>query len=201
MGDPDNKEPLDESLWHRLTRRFWQVVDRAGHVGAKRRALRRAALRGPPRRVLVVCYGNICRSPYVAAALRGRLAASTGLEVSVDSAGLFGPGRAAHSIAVAVGRMRGVELGGHASRLVTTKDATVHDLALVMTRAQRIALIQEHGFQAAQVELLADFGAAEAPTREIPDPYGKPAEVFEAVFDQIDRAVDTLVAIWAGKDR
>lgn len=158
-------------------------------------------MRGVPRRILVVCYGNICRSPYAAEALRQRLEAGAGSSVQVDSAGLFGPGRAAHPDAVAVGRARGLQLDGHESRLVRAQDAGTCDLALVMTRAQRHTLVEEYGFRAEQVELMADFDRGATPTREIQDPYGKPVRVFEAVFDQIDRAVEGLVAVWGGRDR
>lgn len=173
------------------------MLDLATYRGARRRAAARAVARGAPARILVVCHGNICRSPYAAAALSRQFAALDLAEVVVESAGFIGPGRPAHDVAIMIGATRGLDLRSHQSRLVCSADATSFDLALVMTHQQRQSLIVRHGFDPHQVELLGDFDGAGGARREIPDPYGRPLQEFEQVFDQLDRATASLVALWA----
>jgi protein-tyrosine phosphatase len=104
---------------------------------ATRRALRaaksqsQAALaRGGIRRVLVLCHGNIYRSPFVA----GMLEASCP-ELEVRSAGFHHrPGRASPDSHIKMSAALGVSLGSHRSALVTAEDAAWADLIVLMDR-------------------------------------------------------------------
>ena len=64
--------------------------DRLLHPLRRRAARADLTRRVAPSSMLVICHGNICRSPFAAAVLRARLA---GTGVCVESAGFFGPGR------------------------------------------------------------------------------------------------------------
>src|SRR5438093_6290426 len=75
-----------------LLRRLRQMPDRLLHPRRRRAALESLIARQPPARVLVVCNGNIFRSPFAAAVLR-RVAGPRG--VQVESARFLGPGRPA----------------------------------------------------------------------------------------------------------
>lgn len=183
----------------RLVEKMLSGVDRVTHTWSRARAAARARRRERPRRVVFICYGNICRSPYAAARLRHMLAASGVTGVEVDSAGFIGPDRPADPQAAAIARERGLELGAHRSKLVGAADVRRVDLCLVMTRAQRDQLREEYGVPAGRVELLGDFDVADPPHREIPDPYGKPNEEFRRVFGQIERSVAGLSVIWPSR--
>lgn len=84
-------------------------------------------------KILVLCTGNICRSPMAAALLR-QAVAERGLDVEVDSAGLVTQGRAASESAVEVLAGRGIDLGGHVSRIMERGDVAGADLVLAMAR-------------------------------------------------------------------
>jgi len=181
----------------RLVETVLSGVDQVTHTWSRARAAARVRRREPPHRVVFICYGNICRSPYAAAWLRHLLAAAGGAGVEVDSAGFIGPGRPADPQAAATARERAIDLSGHQSKLVKVTDVDRADLCLVMTRGQRDQLLEEYGVPGDRVELLGDFDTDDPPRREIPDPYGKSAEEFRRVFSQIERSVAGLSAIWA----
>jgi len=74
-------------------------------------------------RVLLVCDGNICRSPMAAAYLRSRAAHAGLAHVVIDSAGLLGiEGAPAAAHAIAVGRAEGFDLTRHRSRGITAAE-------------------------------------------------------------------------------
>lgn len=186
-----------EAIVPRIQARLRRVVDRLAHVGQRRRARERMQGRSRPDRLLVLCYGNICRSPYAAAVLRSALDHLGQGDTEVASAGLIGPDRPANAQASRVALQRGHDLSGHRSRLLAAADPLQVSLFLVMTHDQRDTLLKQFGIRRERVELLADFDAEDPPTREIEDPYGRSDDEFRRVFDQIDRSVRGLVSIWA----
>ena len=77
-----------------LLSRISRVPDRLLHNGRRRAALAALAAAGrAPASVLVICNGNIFRSPFAAAVLRRALELRGLGRVRVDSAGFAGPGR------------------------------------------------------------------------------------------------------------
>ncbi|MEO1239463.1 MAG: low molecular weight protein-tyrosine-phosphatase, partial [Pseudomonadota bacterium] len=84
-------------------------------------------------RVLVVCLGNICRSPTAEAVLREK-ATRRDLDISVDSAGTgaWHIGNPPHSEAIAEGRRNGYDLKHLRARQFQPSDFTRFDLILGM---------------------------------------------------------------------
>lgn len=185
-----------DDLFGRLSRRLSRVLEPVTRHQVRRRARRRWAAAERPRRVLVVCSGNICRSPYAAAALERELASRGVHGVDIASAGFFGPERPAHDLAIAIGIQRGLDLRFHRSKVVSRTDAQGFDLAFVMTQEHRSDLITRYGFGPAQVELIGDFDTERTTRRDIPDPYGRPRDEFERVFRQVDRAMTEIAEAW-----
>src|SRR6266704_3753354 len=134
-------------LLHRLRRR---------HV---REALRR---RPPPAAVLVVCHGNICRSPFAAALLAADLAARG---ARVESAGFIGPNRRCPPAAVTVAARRGVDLSAHRSNLLTADLAHAADLIVVMDPAQGRAIQDRFGRLHRDILVLRYWDPASGATR------------------------------------
>ncbi len=170
--------------------------ERLLHPRRRREAVARRRVAGLPSRVLVLCYGNICRSPYAEARLR-QLVEERGLgRITVESGGFFGPGRPANDMARRLSAERGLDLGAHRSRRVDAPLGSLASLVLVMTRQQADAAARDAGVLASRIELLGDFDPLPVESRDIPDPYGHPLEVFERVFDRIDRCLVALVETW-----
>jgi len=144
----------------------------------------------------VVCYGNICRSPYAAARLIRELR-EHGPEISVEQGGFFGPNREAHATALAVAHDRGVDLTGHRSRLVTAEEAQQAGLVIVMEKGQARKMEREFGVSASRILVLGDLDPGSIQTRTISDPYGERPEVFMETYDRIDRCIHALVATLA----
>lgn len=130
-----------------------------------------------PYRVLMVCMGNICRSPTAEGVLRHKLKAA-GLDglVEVDSAGTHADWHKGHPPdprSVAHARKRGYDLTALRARMVTSADFERHDLILVMDD-DNWAVVQERCLPEHRAKLgrLGDHGREKA--AEIPDPYYGP---------------------------
>lgn len=147
-------------------------------------------------RVLMVCMGNICRSPLAQGVLESRLR-EEGLagHVQVDSAGTGSwhagepPDHRGRKTATA----RGFDISAQRSREITTEDFERFDLILCMDERNRGDLLKRcpAGGQS-RVGMLLDY-APELTEREVPDPMYNQLADFERVTDMIDLAVEGLL--------
>jgi protein-tyrosine phosphatase len=175
----------------RWLRALRHLPDRGLHPFRRRAALGRLRRGGTPRSILVLCYGNICRSPYAAERLRSLLGPSDG-GVRVASVGLYESGRPPPKEALAVASERGIEMGGHRSRLIS--DAVLHDSDLVIAvTAAHARLLRRRFRRRSGILLLGDLDPWPIDTRAIRDPVDQPAHVFRDVYARIDRCVEELV--------
>lgn len=150
----------------------------------------------PTTRVLMVCMGNICRSPTAEAVLRAQ-AALRGLarRVEVDSAGTHGwhAGEPPDPRAQAHGARRGYDLAPLRARRVQAADFERFDLILAMDRGNLAQLLELRPPGAgARVELLMRFARRHA-VDEVPDPYYGAADGFERVLDLVEDACEGLL--------
>ena len=147
-------------------------------------------------RLLVVCLGNICRSPTAEGLIRHRLeAASLADRVTVDSAGTgdwhVGQPPDRRSIACATGH--GIDLSGLRARQIGPSDFHGFDWLLCADSAnlRDVRKLAPSGASAQSALLLEWAGLDE---REVPDPYTGDAHQFERVWALLERAADGVVA-------
>jgi protein-tyrosine phosphatase len=165
--------------------------DRLLHPLRRRTATRALRARPLPRSILVICHGNICRSPF-AAALLARALGPAG--VLVASAGLVSPGRACPADANIAAARRGVDLSEHRSHLLTPLAAGA-DIIIVMDARQQRAVCERFGRAVGDVMLLGDLDPEAIATRAIHDPVEQPLEMFEQSYARIERCVREF--LWA----
>jgi protein-tyrosine phosphatase len=150
----------------------------------RRKALENLRERTRPAAVLVVCHGNICRSPLAAAVLGRGLAA---LGIDVQSAGFIGFNRPPPAEAIAAAVRHKVDLTQHRSRLLTTSVVRAADLIVVMDATQRRLLCERFGRAPRDVVVLGDFDPEPVESRTIRDPVNEGLEVFSEVYERIAR--------------
>ena len=139
-------------------------------------------------RVLVICVGNICRSPTAEYLLRHRLPPG---KVVVESAGLAAlAGNPIDPTAGALLEEHGVRVNGHVARQMSQELVNAADIVLAMDRRHISAIHAQVPHARGKTFLLGKWQADLA----IPDPYGKPREAFEASFRMIDAAVDSWLS-------
>ena len=146
--------------------------------------------------VLMVCMGNICRSPTAEAVLRQKLAA-VGLNgrVVVDSAGThaFHVGAPPDARAQQHARLRGIQLADLRARRVEPED---FDLLLAMDEDNRAELLaRAPAGSEDRVKLLMEFARTHRGVVEVPDPYYGSEAGFEQVLDLVDDACGGLLAV------
>lgn len=148
-------------------------------------------------RVLMVCMGNICRSPTAEAVLRHKLKAA-GLDkvVDVDSAGTYGGhvGEAPDARAQRHAKQRGYDLSRLRARLLMAEDFGRFDWVLAMDadNMARVERLAPAGCTA-QVGLLMSHATHHAGVAAVPDPYYGPPAGFDHVLDLIEDACDGLL--------
>lgn len=152
-----------------------------------------------PPSILLVCLGNICRSPLAEAALRAE-AERAGLAIEVDSAGTgdWHAGNPPDPRAQAVARDAGVDIAGLRARQVVADDFRRFTHVFAMD-AQNLADLRAIMPQdaTAHVSLLLDM----VPGREgasVRDPYYGGEELFEDTWADVSAAARVIVARFAG---
>ncbi len=135
-------------------------------------------------RILIVCVGNICRSPTAEVMLRDRL---RGKDMRVESAGLAAlVGQPIDPTAESVLARHGLSAKDHVARQLSPSMLSEADMVLAMDN-RHISAIQALAPQARGKTFLLGRWQSDQP---IPDPYGRDVTVFERTFGMIEDAVD-----------
>ena len=148
-------------------------------------------------RILMVCTGNICRSPTAEGVLRAKLQRA-GLQdrVLVDSAGTQGyhTNEPPDVRAVRAAAQRGYQIGSLRARAMREQDFATFDWLLAMDQTHLDWLNKRSLPQATgRIALLMPFARQHPGTQEVPDPYyGGPAG-FEHVLDLLEDACEGVV--------
>jgi protein-tyrosine phosphatase len=129
--------------------------------------------------ILVVCEGNICRSPMAEAILASALP-----DTRVSSAGLNAlVGRPADDLAIRLMRSRGLDISGHRATQINREMCLRSELVLVMSTDQRKQVEKEYPTSKGRIFRIGEFEKL-----DVPDPYGGPLAAFETALKLIDHA-------------
>ncbi|MDD1781736.1 low molecular weight phosphotyrosine protein phosphatase [Enterovibrio sp. ZSDZ35] len=145
------------------------------------------------KKILVVCMGNICRSPTGEAVLRQK-AQDRGVNVIIDSAGTIGyhEGSKPDARSRAAGEARGYDFSGIYSRPVVPEDFEHFDMILAADKANLADLLDNCPKHLRhKVSLFLSHG--DSKLDEIPDPYFGGGRGFELVLDLIEDASDSIL--------
>jgi protein-tyrosine-phosphatase len=190
IGPLDLCRGLAQKVLDRAVRAVSHAVERRRLNRMRRNpvALRRA-LRGAAN-VLVMCHGNIIRSPFATQLIRQALVGRS--LVSITSAGLGAlSGNPAHPTALRAANARSVDLSGHHASAVAPDRVAASDVIFVMDVAQ-IAAMRERFPDARGKTFLLTCLAPELPL-EVADPIDRDEAAYHACYEHISRAVRPII--------
>jgi len=141
------------------------------------------------KRILVVCTGNLCRSPMVMALLQARLARDDDRrDWQVASAGVWAvEGASASTHGIEEMAERGIDLSRHRARPVSRQLVEAADLVLVMTQHHAEALEAAFPGQACKVHLLSEMVGRRY---DIQDPYGGARSEYTCVARELEQLIE-----------
>lgn len=145
-------------------------------------------------KILMVCLGNICRSPLAEGIMKEKLQ-EHGLDWTVDSAGTgsWHIGEKPDTRSIAVARKYGIDISKQKARQFSFSDLNDFDIILAMDRSnlrniQNLSKQKEH---AEKVHLIMELAQPGSGT-DVPDPYWND-DGFEQVYAMLDTACDRII--------
>lgn len=146
-------------------------------------------------KILMVCLGNICRSPLAEGVLQ-TLAKKRGLNWEIASAGTAGyhVGEAPHILSQKVAKLNGIDISEQRCRKFSRNDFAYYDQILVMDQqnlAEVLALAPDPN-AASKVSLLLD-ALYPGENREVPDPWYGEEDGYHEVLALITRACEAII--------
>ena len=152
--------------------------------------------------ILLVCTGNICRSPMAECIMRQEFN-QRGKEIEIQSAGTGAwDGASASEGAYLVSLENGLDLSQHRAALLTRDLVEQADLILTMARHHRVRVEELGG--GGKTFLLGEYAGEAGADAEVSDPFGSDLPVYRDTFTEIQRlvraAVDRFVNSQSGSD-
>lgn len=146
-------------------------------------------------KILMVCLGNICRSPLAEGVLQQK-ARNAGLNWSVQSAGTNGyhTGEPPHHLSIKVAGLNGIDISKQKSRKFTADDFDHFDKIYAMAEdvIDDMKKIAQHKFNNNKVDLLLNELFPHQ-NINLPDPWYGPEKGYHEVFGLIDKACDNII--------
>ncbi|MDC1194219.1 low molecular weight phosphotyrosine protein phosphatase [Crocinitomicaceae bacterium] len=146
-------------------------------------------------KILMVCLGNICRSPLADALLRKKVD-ELGLNIEVDSAGTSDyhiggePDKRTQENAL----NHGLDMSFLRARQFTKKDFDTFDLIYVMDKSNEsnVLSLTTNSNHKDKVKLILDL-LDDTKYNEVPDPYYGGEQGFETVYTILDQATNKIL--------
>ncbi len=146
-------------------------------------------------KILMVCLGNICRSPLAQAILNDK-ALMAGLNWQVDSAGTNGlhTDEAPHRLSQAVAWKNGLDISSQKSRTFIDDDFQKYDCIYVMAQdiLPEIKCIAGKKYDGNKVKLLMNESSPGS-NKNIPDPWYGPIDGYYKIYMMIEEACNAII--------
>jgi protein-tyrosine phosphatase len=146
-------------------------------------------------KILMVCLGNICRSPLAEGILQDK-AFKAGLTWSVESAGTnsYHIGEPPHPLSQKVARLNGIDIGKQRARRFSAEDFAVYDkiYALAEDVVEEMKRIAGKKFESSKVDLLMNE-LYPGKNMNVPDPWYGPEPGYHEAFKLIDKVCDKIL--------
>lgn len=152
-------------------------------------------------KILMVCLGNICRSPLAEGVLQDK-AWKAGLNWTVESAGTNGyhTGEPPHHLSIKVAKLNGIDISRQRSRKFTADDFERYDMIYAMAGdvMDDIRYIGRNKFDATKVDLFLNE-LYPGQDRDVPDPWYGPEPGYHDVYAIIDEACNSIIEKYSNK--
>lgn len=143
-------------------------------------------------KIIMVCLGNICRSPLAEGILKSKLPA----DFTVDSAGTINmhEGNSPDMRSIEVASKNGLDISNQRSRHFQSHDLHEYDRIFCMDKnnLRDVLSLAKTDEQRQKVSLLMQNLDLKQFPLEVPDPYWSGSESFDQVFRQIDEACEII---------
>lgn len=147
-------------------------------------------------KILMVCLGNICRSPLAEGILQDK-AFKAGLTWSIESAGTnnYHTDEPPHQLSQKVARINGIDISHQRARRFSANDIDTYDkiYALAGDVLDEIKRIAKDKFDPAKVDLLMNE-IHPGKNIDVPDPWYGPEPGYHEVYTMLDRVCDTIIS-------
>jgi protein-tyrosine-phosphatase len=145
-----------------------------------------------PKKILVLCTANVCRSPIAEGFLKKYLTKEEGFEIV--SAGVYSEADLAPSPeSITVMKEEGIDISSYLSKKFPKDFAKEADLILVMSESHKDYVIRKLPEAKDKVYLYTEFAGTDADMMDIIDPIGQPVNVYRLVKEQIKMATVKIV--------
>lgn len=146
-------------------------------------------------KILMVCLGNICRSPLAHGILQHKID-NLGLEATIDSAGTngFHNGELPDSRSMEIALLNGIDISYQRSRQINRKDIESFDLIYTMDASNYNNVMQmtRNEVEAQKVKMIMNE-LTPGKNINVPDPYYGGNDGFRNVYEMLDQATDRIL--------
>jgi protein-tyrosine phosphatase len=144
-------------------------------------------------KILMICLGNICRSPLAEGILRSKISKKK----TVDSAGTGGwhAGELPDKRSVAIAKSKGLDITNQRARQFKISDFDTFDCIYVMDKSnyKDVIALAPNETAKSKVKMILNELYPEKNT-DVPDPYYGDQDGFENVYNMLDQACDVIAS-------